>query len=223
MPSPPLGSGRIGERSCVADRISAEGQETRVDFWMIFTTWRVEKCVLSVPQHNMHVKWMPAKGSNSWVMAPNHRHYPEPHCCAIPALKWLYKVPVRLAWHDHTITHALCPHTWPWLGGGNGQFRRISWAIMTAQQTAAPVDTGTNSFFWGQSGSVWCCSVAWISVCYCGALRGCIIYKLLKEVSFRLTLASSDSNVNSSQGFKCPRIVWFFLHIPFLRGRLWWL
>lgn len=39
--------------------------------------------------------------------APNHRHYPDPHCCAIPALKRLCTVPVRLAWHCQTIAHAI--------------------------------------------------------------------------------------------------------------------
>lgn len=48
--------------------------------------------------------------------APNHRHNPGPHCYAIPALKRLYAVPVRLAQHYHTIAHALrhvwlCSHT----------------------------------------------------------------------------------------------------------------
>lgn len=43
--------------------------------------------------------------------APNHRHNPGPHCYAIPALKRLYAVPVRLAQHYHTIAHAL-RHVW---------------------------------------------------------------------------------------------------------------
>lgn len=43
--------------------------------------------------------------------APNHRQNPGPHCYAIPALKRLYAVPVRLAQHYHTIAHAL-RHVW---------------------------------------------------------------------------------------------------------------
>lgn len=47
--------------------------------------------------------------ARSLPRAPSHRHYPNPHCCAIPALKRLCTVPVRLAWHYHTITHSFDP------------------------------------------------------------------------------------------------------------------
>lgn len=107
----------------------------------------------------MHWAWLRASKAAllqdcSLLRAPNHRHYPDPHCCAIPALKRLCAVPVRLLWHYHTITHAfghvwLCPHTWRLTGAGNSnvhlnQKRRHD--LCVRQQVVR-----ANSWFRGQS------------------------------------------------------------------------
>lgn len=90
----------------------------------------------------------------SLLRAPNHRHYPDPHCCAIPALKRLCTVPVRLARHYHTITHAikhvsLCSHTWTLAGGlqlaGMGGNLNMHFNQKCCSGFPAAVVTGTNS------------------------------------------------------------------------------
>lgn len=120
--------------------VYAEGGETRLDFWMILPVFArgEKKKKYLISSSGSHVcKPAADEGSNTCAMALNHRHYPEPHCCAIPALKRLYTVPVRLHWGmcDCVHIHECSPGP-----GENVHFRRIWWAIMAAQQTAAPVD-----------------------------------------------------------------------------------
>ena len=55
--------------------------------------------------------------NRSLLRAPNHRYYPDPLCCATPALRpFLFfvvvvfsAVPLRLAWRYHTVAHAFRP------------------------------------------------------------------------------------------------------------------
>lgn len=118
------------------------------------------------------------KGSNTWVMAPNHRHYPEPQCCAIPALKQLYTVPVRLAWHYHTCigacvivsTYMNAHPGWGKMCTLDGSDEPLWQQLLLTQELIV--------FFWGQSVSEWTesCNVVCTCVCYSGALCGYIIY-----------------------------------------------
>lgn len=66
-------------------------------------------CVWTGWRHTQGVSRATLLWGRSLRRAPNHRHYPDPHCCAIPALKRLCTVPVRLGRHYHTIIHSFRP------------------------------------------------------------------------------------------------------------------